>query len=88
MCEWVSMIPGMATSPAASITVTPGFAFTSGPTAVILPFSIRIEPRGIVPLVTVRIVASLISTLPPVLIAGARSGSNSVATSTNGGEPV
>ncbi len=37
-----------------------------------------------VPWVTVRIVASLISTLPPVLSLGSRSASNSVATSTNG----
>ena len=40
---------------------------------------------GIVPLVTVRIVASLIRTLPPVWSVGLRSSSSSVATSTNGG---
>ena len=39
-----------------------------------------------VPFVTVRIVASLISTLPPVWIVGLRSSSSSVATSTNGGD--
>ena len=42
----------------------------SGPTAAILPSRTRIEPLGIVPWVTVRIVASLIRTLPPVWIFG------------------
>ena len=66
MCEWVSMIPGMATRPAALITLTLAGAVRSVPTALILPFSTRIEPLAIVPRVTVKIVASLIRTSPPV----------------------
>ena len=66
MCEWVSMIPGIATSPAASMTVTPSGAVTPVPTALILPSLTRIDPLAIVPLVTVKIVAPLMKTLPPV----------------------
>src|SRR3954465_10013484 len=78
------MMPGIATRPAASITAIPCGAWTSGPTAAILPSCTRIEPLAIVPLVTVRMVASLIRTLPPVWIFGLRLASNSVAMSTNG----
>src|SRR3954464_9375924 len=84
MCEWVSMMPGIATRPAASITAVPCGAWTSAPTAATLPFCTRIDPLAIVPLVTVRMVASLIRTLPPVWILGLRLASNSVAMSTNG----
>ena len=60
------MMPGIATMPAALITFTPSGAVTPAPTALILPPCTRIEPLAIVPCVTVRIVASLISTSPPV----------------------
>src|ERR1700761_726087 len=87
MCEWVSMIPGIATRPSALITVTSwsfsGGTFASGPTSAILPSRTRIDPLAIVPLVTVRMVASLMNTLPPVWIFGLRLASNSVSTSTN-----
>src|SRR4051812_18810459 len=83
MCEWVSMMPGIATRPAASITAIPCGAWISGPTAATLPSCTRIDPLAIVPLVTVRMVASLIRTLPPVWILGLRLASNSVAMSTN-----
>ena len=79
------MIPGMATSPAASITVTPSGAARPAPTALILPCSTRIEPLAIVPRVTVKIVAFWIRTLPPVCTAGLRSSSSSVATSMTAG---
>ncbi len=85
MCEWVSMMPGIATIPEASITLTLSGADSPVPTALILPASTRIEPLAIVPRVTVRIVASLMRTLPPVWSAGLRSSSSSVATSTSGG---
>src|SRR4051794_32818193 len=78
------MMPGIATRPAASMTMTPWGAGNSAPTAAILPFCTRIDPLGIVPWVTVRIVTSLIRTLPPVLSLGLRLASNSVAMSTNG----
>ena len=57
------MIPGMATIPVASSTVTPSGAAMLVPTSAILPSRIRIDPLGIVPRVTVRIVASLIRTV-------------------------
>ena len=56
--------------PAALMTLTPAGAVTPAPTALILPFSTRIEPLAIVPCVTVKIVASLIKTSPAGLKRG------------------
>src|SRR5208282_937327 len=64
MCEWQSMIPGVTNIPEASITVAPAGSFTFFPTSAILPSRIRIDPCSMVPFVTVRMVAFLITVTP------------------------
>src|SRR5208282_2681057 len=64
MCEWQSMIPGVTNIPEASITVAPAASFTFFPTSAILPSRIRIDPCSMVPFVTVRMVAFLITVTP------------------------
>src|SRR5262249_13409706 len=86
---WLSMIPGIATRPVASMIVTSLGTSRSVPIAAILPSRTRIDPLGIVPsLATVRMVAFLIKTDPPVLIFGLRVASHSVATTRDEGFEV
>ena len=47
MCEWLSIIPGITSLPAASMMRAPAGVRTDVPMAVILPFSIKIEPLRI-----------------------------------------
>src|SRR5207247_1593091 len=61
MCEWQSMIPGDTNLPAASTMSAPAGIETLAPSAAILPLRSTIVPFGIVPRVTVRIVAPLIA---------------------------
>ena len=58
MWEWVSTMPGMTNFPSARITSAPGGASTVGPISRIFPSTIRIDPFGISPWVTV-------SSVPP-----------------------
>ena len=57
MCEWASMMPGDTNLPLTSIVSAPAGILTLAPSAAIFPSRNTIVPFGIVPLVTVRIVA-------------------------------